>query len=225
MPPSIEGIITRIESMLSGYYAFAPVTSACGFLLNDAGLDAVRKDQAIDPSDYSPTRGSVLFIDDGGEAGLFIGVHVADSVTNRLETANPLQTLDQENLDEFCLLVEEVSHFHLLLNRMTDQRNVTRLELEWQAEIDKLLISSMLLKEQYGNAHFFQLAKTLFDHALITSGKKELYETATRYAAKFWYGVARSAGWDQQSVRVFLQRNYHLNWDSKRSNLENLKSA
>lgn len=225
MPSPLSVIVYGIENMLSSYYAFAPVSSAAPFLINDESLAVLAKEKNLDSEGFSPARGSVLLVDDGNEDGMFIGIHIADQIASALESRDPLHALDAANLDGFCLLIEEISHFHLILNRMVDGKNVSRLELEWQAEIDKLLIASMTLKAQYGSAHRLHLARTLFDDALITSEKKELYETATRYAAKFWYGVAKSNGWNEQSIRSFLRENYHLSWDDKRSNLNALRSA
>ena len=108
---------------------------------------------------------------------------------------------------------------------MAAKKSVNRLELEWQAEVDKLLISSIVLKNQNGVSNQNQLALALFDQAITTSSKKELYETATRYAAKFWFEALKNSTWTDQKVRAFLLRNYHLNWEDKRMNLENLRSA
>lgn len=225
MQKTMEDLVWHIESLLAEYYRFSPIVSATSFMLNDAALSSFSGSENLNSDDFSPERGSVVVVDEGEQEGVFIGLHIADSIVTGLELANPLNTLDGENLDKFCLLVEELSHFHLILNRMAAKKSVTRLELEWQAEVDKLLISSIVLKNQNGVSHQNQLALALFDQAITTSSKKELYDTATRYAAKFWFEALKNSTWTDQKVRAFLLHNYHLNWEDKRMNLENLRSA
>jgi hypothetical protein len=225
MRKTMENLVSHIETLLAEYYSFSPIVSATSFMLDDAALSSFSGSENLNSEDFSPERGSVVVVDEGEKEGVFIGLHIADSIVAGLEHANPLNALDGENLDKFCLLVEELSHFHLILNRMVAKKSVTRLELEWQAEVDKLLISSIVLKNQNGYSNQNQLAVALFDHAITTSSKKELYDTATRYAAKFWFEALKNSRWTDQKVRRFLLRNYHLNWEDKRINLENLRSA
>ena len=225
MQKTMEELVSHIETLLAEYYRFSPIVSATSFMLDDAALSSFSGSENLNSEDFSPERGSVLLVDEGEKEGVFIGLHIADSIVAGLENANPLNVLDGENLDKFCLLVEELSHFHLILNRMAEKKAVTRLELEWQAEVDKLLISSIVLKSQNGFSNQNQLAVALFDQAITTSSKKELYDTATRYAAKFWFEALKSSSWSDQKVRGFLLRNYRLNWEDKRTNLENLRSA
>lgn len=221
----MEDLVSHIETLLAEYYRFSPVVSATSFMLDDAALSSFSGSENLNSEDFSPERGSVVVVDEGEKEGVFIGLHIADSIVAGLEHANPLNGLDGENLDKFCLLVEELSHFHLILNRMSEKKAVTRLELEWQAEVDKLLISSIVLKHQNGFSNQNQLAVALFEQAITTSNKKELYDTATRYAAKFWFETLKNSSWTDQKVRGFLLRNYHLNWQDKKINLENLRSA
>jgi hypothetical protein len=225
MQKTMEALVSHIENLLAEYYRFSPIVSATSFMLDDAALSSFSASEKLNSEDFSPERGSVVLVDEGEKEGVFIGLHIADSIVAGLEHANPLDILDGENLDKFCLLVEELSHFHLILNRMAEKKTVTRLELEWQAEVDKLLISSIVLKSQNGFSNQNQLAVALFDQAITKSSKKELYDTATRYAAKFWFEALKNSSWSDQKVRGFLLRNYRLNWEDKKTNLENLRSA
>lgn len=225
MRQPFSGIVSSIEDMLSEYYSFAPVVSASCYMINDADLSDISNTENINKDDFRSERGSVLFLNARDQSDLFIGLHIADQVVQAIESSNPLDNLNGGNLDVFCLLVEEISHFHLLLNRVSNNKNVSRLELEWQAEIDKLLISSMILKKQSGFTHFNQLVTALFEDAQISSSNEALYNKAARYAAKFWHQTVKNSGWSDQKVRDFLLKNYHLDWDNKRSNIENLRSA
>ena len=129
MTKSVEGIVSYIENILSEYYSFLPIVSATSFMINDAGLSAFNATEKINTDDFSVDRGSVLVVNDGDEQDVFIGLHIADNIVQSLEASDPLQSLDGHNLDKFCLLVEELSHFHLILNRISDKKTVSRLEL------------------------------------------------------------------------------------------------
>ena len=54
---------------------------------------------------------------------------------------------------------------------------------------------------QNGFSNQNQLAVALFEQAITTSSKKELYDTATRYAAKFWFEDEMS---DVKSTKIKL---------------------
>ena len=54
-----------------------------------------------------------------------------------LERHDPATRLDETNFADFCLAVEGVSHFIYVALRAADDRGVSQLELELQAEVDK----------------------------------------------------------------------------------------
>jgi hypothetical protein len=132
-----------------------------------------------------------------------------------LAKASPLAGLDNVNLDAFCILVEELSHFHLLLNRVDAGRPVTRSELELQGELDKLLICARLLKRQSGDYHVVALARTLYDRAEIVAADPEPYVQATKYAARFWFAASED-GPDDPQVKERLRALYNADWTEKR---------
>ena len=60
------------------------------------------------------------------------------------EAAN-LETPDTvEDLNSILLMIEEISHFRLLVNRANYNQQVSKLQLEFQAELDKIFITKYI---------------------------------------------------------------------------------
>jgi len=183
----LTGIVRSVERELATVYRFSPRAEASNHLVDRHTIQASLGDAASQLPEWQ-ARGGVWLL--GDDPDLFIGIHIDDSVTSTLAAADPLTRLSSDNLDAFCVVVEEVSHFHMIINRASDGRGVSKLELECQGELDKLLVAALLLQRQSGHAHVTALARTLFDAAAVVSQQTGLYEAATRYAARWWYTAA-----------------------------------
>ena len=105
-------------------------------------------------------REQLLVRQDDGELGL--GLFVDAAAVANLERHDPAAIgIDERNFSDFCLAVEGVSHFIYLALRAADDRGVSQLELELQAEVDKfaccLLVSGPtpdLRRRLYGDVRF-----------------------------------------------------------------------
>ncbi len=188
-PTPLTGIVQSVERELAAVYRFSPRAEASDHLVDRDVIQASLGDAACELPEWQ-ARGGVWLMGDAPD--LFIGIHIDESIAATLTAADPLTHLCSDNLDAFCVVVEEVSHFHMIVNRVSDGRGVSKLELECQGEIDKLLVAALLLERQSGHAHVTALARTLFDAATIVSHQTGLYEAATRYAARWWYTAATS---------------------------------
>ncbi len=182
--PKLNEIVASVERELATVYAFAPVAAATDHLIQRDDIHKTLGDTAKEQPEWH-ARGGVWL--SGDESDLFIGIHIDDAVTEHLTEHCPLTRLASHNLDAFCVVVEEVSHFHMILNRVG--RGVSKLELECQGEIDKLLVAARLLERQCGRPHLTALARVLFDEAHVVGADTATYEAATRYAARWWYAV------------------------------------
>jgi hypothetical protein len=216
-------VVGRIERELAEFYGFAPAASASAHLLSRAELVASCGHEA-EALPETRGRGGVFLLEPTasdaapervGDGELFIGIHLADDVRRCLEERDPLARLDDANLDAYCVAIEEISHFHLILNRALDQRPVTKLELECQGEIDKLLVCAFTCHVQHGSPHLVPLARRLFDTAVITAQDVALYAEATKHAARFWFDVARGGGGFPPDLRATLRHLYRANWAQK----------
>src|SRR6185503_8959393 len=123
---AVDGLLLDVQRRLEAFYALPPRPPVSDFVLSEeeaAGL---------------PGGGSrTLLTQDGDEVSL--GVVLGPGVEERLAGRDPRVRLDEDNLDPFCALTEEVSHFLYLCFCAHAPRSVTELELELQGEVDKYL--------------------------------------------------------------------------------------
>lgn len=197
-------IIKKVESDLGGFYGFSPAIQAKDCL-------------AVHTADAETPRGQVLYCAETEETA-YLGLELREDIVSQLVEYNPYVKLDLNNIDAFCVVVEEVSHFHLLANRILKNQEVRTVELEWQAEVDKLLFSSLLLHQQTENHHFFPLAKLIYENPSYSVGPKELerYRFASKLAARFWYDQAPSLNSNFLARSTSLLRQmYDWTWPQK----------
>ncbi len=227
MTTCLVDVAGAVEEELAGYYGFPLLAGASSHFVTKAELKAALGDAAEAQPEWT-ARGGVWLVNSEAHADedVFVGITIAPEIAMTLEAHNPLAGLDNDNLDAFCVLVEEVSHFHLILNRIAAQKPVTRTELELQGELDKLLVCARLLKKQSGDHHVLPLARMLYDLAeIVTSGegREEAYRAATKYAARFWFGS--ESGPDDALVRLRLQAIYRTSWAGKLAELRDFGRA
>jgi hypothetical protein len=123
------------------------------------------------------------------ETGPALSVYIDDKVTANLRDDNPLRCLSDTNLAAFCTAVEGISHFQYLLWCFEHARQVSLLELELQAEVDKYAAATCLLMRQaYGRFHR-GLHRRLFSQvgflATLDAQGRQRYSEANRCAANF----------------------------------------
>jgi len=119
---------------------------------------------------------------------------------------------------QWMTLVEGVSHLLLLLNRLKSKQEVSQLELELQAEIDKFIFMKFYVPESGAEAkgHLQREA----DLKKLDPSRKITYETARRLAYRYClqlenkYLVNRS--WDPlwENLRHFYRMSH---WEKLRS--------
>lgn len=100
----------------------------------------------------------VAHTDDGLELGLFVDHRALANLARN----DPAHRLDTGNLGDFLLAVEGVSHFVYLVWRARAALQVSQLELELQAEVDKY-VTCLLTADADGTVSE-RLRRLLFDH-------------------------------------------------------------
>ena len=200
-------IISSIEQDIADYYGFAILHRAEDHLVSEDILPEIRRLRGKTES----FRAAVYFSETGDEFA--IGVHFDPKIRASLLADNPKFSLTNRNLDAFCVLVEELSHFHLLINRASADKQISFLELEWQAEVDKLLFCGIYLERLVGDSHIQPLLKLLFGPGYEEPSLEPHYAMAERFAAKFWLdfiktGVSKRKCLEEKGFRKFMQKNY-----------------
>ncbi len=213
--PQFSAILSMIERDMADYYGFELAHRAEDHLVDDAEMIDVAACTEV----REQPRAGVYFSETDGEFA--IGMHFDAKIRDALLAENPLHTLSNRNLDAFCAIVEELSHFHLLINRIRAAKRVSFLELELQAEIDKLLFSGLYLEKFAGDPHIDALMILIFDSAMASAGADQHYAVAERLAARFWLDFVKGSHGKKRSLndretRQFLQRNYNEHLSEKR---------
>lgn len=216
----LEKIVNYIETTLGSFYGFSPQSTANDHLVSREDLKTHLGNSVESLPEYESRAGVYLFNDEAKQE-LFIGMHVDEKVQALLVDESPLTEVTRENIDSFWVIIEEVSHFHLLINRISQNRGVSKLELEWQGEIDKLLVSALTLRDQSGDPCLKDLVSLLHTNSSITAHEdiKQLYIEASRYAARFWHSALRFPRPLGEETKGFLRESYWVPWNEKISRI------
>lgn len=121
--------------------------------------------------------------------GAGVALYLDPSLLRRLEDADPVGALTEENLADYCTALEGVSHFVYSTWRLDRDLPVSLLELEMQAEVDKYAVTVFLLADQQGGGYPAQVHARLFDRVSFDTrlepDQHHRYRTAHRCAAHY----------------------------------------
>lgn len=172
----------ELQRQLQDIYEIVINHDVDDFLISDSRLADVL-DTSSNPR---PTQEKLLV--QQSDTNVHLSLYVGREVLDRLTRQDPLAGIDGNNIRQYCIAMEGVSHFLYLVWNVECQRDVTLLELELQAEVDKYVSLSSLLRNQNSRflheLHHWLFEDVSFDRALDA---KELdrYRSANRYAAKY----------------------------------------
>ncbi|MGE0116115.1 MAG: hypothetical protein AB7T07_14690 [Steroidobacteraceae bacterium] len=123
------------------------------------------------------------------ESGAAVSVYIDDRVMTRLARHDPLHSLSDANLAAFCTAVEGISHFQYLIWCLDHARQVSLLELELQAEVDKYAAATWLLLQQARGRFHPGLHRRLFAQVgflpTLDEDGRQRYREANHSAARF----------------------------------------
>lgn len=170
-------ILQQLQSLLARLYAVP---------MNYAVVDFLIADKARTDSGSSASDEHVLVTQD--HDSLQVGVYIDAGVLDRLSADNPMHSIGDSNLGDYCTALEGVSHFHYLTWRAAHADNVSLLELELQAEVDKYAMAVWLFSAQLGRVPA-TLHERLFHCVRFREGLDAesvgRYQAANRGAARF----------------------------------------
>ena len=191
-------LLRRMQTLLAQLYDAPVDEDVQDFLLSDRHrLRAAVGEQARHAADEQ-----VYVVEE--EQGVRVGLFLDAGVLQRLEHHDPLDALDEANLADFCTALEGVSHFHYLVWSLARGRNVSLLELELQAEVDKYATAVALMTRQRAGNFPGALHAQLF-HAVsflpqLDEISRSRYQEANRHAARFCRSL------EERFLRVRRQR-------------------
>jgi hypothetical protein len=123
------------------------------------------------------------------DSGAALSVYIDQRVMSNLSSDDPLTCLSDTNLAAFCSAVEGISHFQYLIWCLEHERQVSLLELELQAEVDKYALATYLLMRQTRGRFHQGLHRRLFSQVgfvtTLDAQCQQRYSEANRGAANF----------------------------------------
>jgi hypothetical protein len=126
--------------------------------------------------------------DPDGEGDLGVGLFIDSHVLEMLLATPRHELTSQGRLGAFCMVVEGVSHFVYLVHRAQQDRTVTALELELQAEIDKFVTCVLETWDAPGGPPA-DLRERLYDRFELeedlTPEERDRYLTARQHATTY----------------------------------------
>jgi hypothetical protein len=137
-PRRTSSILARLQRGLEALYRVETRLDVRLFVVSEG-----ERSRALGPAGRRP-REQLLISHEDGE--LAVALYLDDSALENLENNDPHRGLGDHNFADFCLAVEGVSHFIYVALCAAANRQVTALELELQAEVDKF-VSCLLLEE------------------------------------------------------------------------------
>lgn len=210
-------MIDRLQQHLSDIYQVGGVHDVRDFLITDPRLARCLGAGSM-LSDSSET---LLMSEDGD--GLALSLYLDGELISRLESADPLSRLRADLLDDLWKVLEGLSHFNCVVWKASQDRCVSLLELELQAEIDKFVGTTLLALGQGRTELLDHLHGWLFDevsfHDELDAEQLARYRAANDYAARFCHALRGRLLDDGSTVLSELRRFFRLPMTDKISHI------
>jgi hypothetical protein len=175
-------VLRELQNFLARLYGIEPPADVRDFLITDAG-----QARQLEGGGGRETEEKLLVAEHADE--LHLALYLDAALLERLAARDPLERLGAANLDDFCKVLEGLSHFNYLTWKASARLSVTLLELELQAEIDKYLGARLLANHQSRPELAERLLAVMFDaprfHDSLSAAERERYAHAARFAG--WY--------------------------------------
>ena len=210
-------MLAQLQQQLHETYQCSTGHDVREFLITDAGLANALCDSAM----LAGTEETLLIREE--EDGVALSLFLESEVLKRLEGAAPAETLQPGQLDDLCKVIEGLSHFNYVVWKAAQDRTVTLMELELQAEIDKF-VSTVQLAQEHGDLDLQNgLFRRLFDSVSfrqdLNDEQAERYRAANEYAARFCRGIRQRLQRDGDSALTELRQFYRLQLPEKISHI------
>ena len=201
-------MLDRLQRQLSDTYQADPGYDVRDFLITDPQLARV-----LSGDNVLTASGETLLVAED-ENGLAMSLYLEGALLKRLESRNPMHSLDGLLLDDLCKVIEGLSHFNYVAWRAHRDRSMSLLELELQAEVDKFVSTMQLAREQRDNDLLHSLHGRLFNDVRLRDDldeeQEERYRHATEYAARFCRAIRARLLQSGDDALVELRRFYRM---------------
>lgn len=210
-------MLAGLQKHLTDIYRTDPGFEITDFLITDPALAKILGNGSLVPD----TDESVLLSED--RDGIALSLYLNEDMLERLDRDNPLECLRPGQLEDLCKVIEGISHFNFLVWSAKQDRPVTLLELEMQAEVDKFVGTWFLALDQKDYEFANCLHRWLFDEVSYNPNLRreqhERYRAANDYAARFCHGISKRLDRESASGLDELRLFYRLSQQAKISHI------
>jgi hypothetical protein len=221
-------LLNRLQWHLENIYEVRSNYRVADFLISDPAL--VRELDVSETARELPEKLLIRRRQDDEDVKL--GLYLDPDLLRRLEANDPTQALQGQNLHDFWLAVEGISHFLYFTWNAGYERRVSLLEMELQGEVDKYILAAFLFYSQQRGAVPASLHQHLFHDmaydARLNAAELQRYRRANYFAALFCYSLEKLFLRSRAHAPMLntLRRFYRLTQHHKISAIERLgKSA
>ncbi len=210
-------MLAELQQRLNDIYQTGAAYDVRDFLITDLATARRLGERSMLPG----TEETLLLSEQDGE--LAISLYLSPELLSRLEAQDPMARLQAGGLSDLWKVVEGISHFNCVVWKASQDRAVSLLELELQAEIDKFVSTAQLASEQGDTVLTRNLHRWLFDDVRFCSGLdargRDRYRSANEYAARFCRGLVSAVTAQDNGVLAELRRFYRLPMTDKISHI------
>jgi len=144
----LQGVIERTYDLQTG------VRDIGRYVIGDEGYRRIYgagRDARLSVGAGAPPYGwrASTLVRQSGE-GLALSIYYPDELIACLERHHPTRRLDEENVEAFSVLVEELDHFLMIVERFRCRASCSLLELELHANITKHLMLNLFVTRMRG---------------------------------------------------------------------------
>jgi hypothetical protein len=210
-------MLSNLQKHLTDIYQVDPGFEVTDFVITDPVVARLLGYGALVPN----TDESVLLSQD--EDGLALSLYLDEEMLERLTRDNPMDELRADQLDDLCKVIEGVSHFNYIVWRAKQDKAVTLLELEMQAEVDKFVGTLLMALDQQDFEFARRLHGWLFDRVRfnpdLNADQLERYRAANDFAGRFCHGLRDRLKRDSIKGMHELRHFYRLSQAEKISHI------
>ena len=159
---------------------------------------------------------------------LDVSLYLDNELINRLCKSYPTEHSNKDDLHDFWIALEGVSHFLYLAWNANHDRPVSQLELELQAEVDKFVGATAVLGLEKNKTFTHEIWSLLFSQPKFNENlEKEhvaRYMKANEYASKYCFNLIGMNNKSTKCLHNELRRFYRLNQRAKLSRIDTLNT-
>ncbi|MBI3599403.1 MAG: hypothetical protein HY097_02020 [Nitrospinae bacterium] len=180
-------MLSHIQKIIEKIYGVETFINVEDYVIEEPLSCSTRREPRLKIK--SPSSKGCLFISQNGD-DLEIALYLDKETISNLSGHNVLQDFHRKDISDFFLATEEVSHFIYAVWSAIHRRQITILEMELQAEVDKYITAIFYSGSiNKGKIPAKDIKRCLFEDSILQpdlqSEEKERYKSASRLAMNY----------------------------------------